>query len=136
MANDKIKTQDGSVLTPMESLPATEANFMSNKNFLANQAAKQLKDNLNNLNNPKDIHYRNPNETLEKQLEAYLKEIVHLNNTVDKQNKQISELQEQLKEPLKSKVSKRVLEILLSVIGGVLLSFILYFVGKWLGISL
>jgi len=66
-----------------------------------------------------------------------------INGKLDKANEinqqqadEIATLRKQLNESTASKVGNKVLEITLSVIGGILLAFALYYIGKWLGISL
>lgn len=87
----KTVTFNGVELTPVNVFGSKEQeeqfikkmNSPENQNYFANQMQQEIYKNIGFSDKLNDIPYRNPNETLEKQAEEYLKEISRLNNTVE-----------------------------------------------------
>ena len=73
---------------------------------------------------------------LQNKLDNATLQLVESNTKIEEQNNQISELKNQLNETGIDKAKHKISDIIVGALGGVLTAVILYFIAKFLGVSL
>lgn len=121
--NNQLKNIDSQKL--LDSVPSIHYNFQQTpipktKNPMVKEQQKLTKEVI-------ELQNKLDNATLQ---------LVESNTKIEEQNNQIAELKNQLKETGIDKAKHKISDIIVGALGGVLTAVILYFIAKFLGVSL